>query len=357
MSWKLASCILRGMLSGGGRGLQIQPPLQAWIGVARERRYETKGIWSPKSLNLRAVNHLNVTSLLNARYVSSAVSLKQRRKSRNRYNISTLDPERLVASDFIDIGDRTSLSVFYKSVAIIYRRYYDTVRPRIKDQPYLRLRNGYQPYPPGTHGYLYLHRIPDVHQAASTLRFRICDKDLPPLESFSKGRDLVMPKGVPWEMNMWQLMDHHGVENVFEGLLDNVISPEVLQQFKDFESLRDRDFQLQLHSHTLISTTIQRHDEPNSYHSQLFNTSIMESEVSDLRGEGNVCTMCLDYDPEGGSSENSIVLRVLQIPQELRGKTLYNEGDTMPFIAVHRNNGRSNLLNALLRQSPSLSSS
>ncbi|KAF9064487.1 hypothetical protein BDP27DRAFT_1333455 [Rhodocollybia butyracea] len=313
-------------------------------------------------INLQAVSQVIVPGLLNARYLSS-VALRKPRGESCKFNISTLDPQRLVTSDFIDIGDKTHITVLYRNVGVIYRRY-DLIYPRTT-------YNVYQPFPPGTHGYLYLHRIPDVHPAASTIRFRICDKDLPPLESFSRGRDLVAPKSMPWQINIWQLMGQYRNENISDCLvLDQVISAEVVQQLHNFESLNKRNTKFRLHSPPILSfrqpfSIMMNQKTSNLRFVGLDNhilwhvkakTSIME----DLPGEGKLCTMCLDYNPHGRSYKDRIVFRILQIPQELRGKTRYNEGDIMPFrIATNcqpKTPLHPTLLDTLIRQSPSLSS-
>jgi hypothetical protein len=50
---------------------------------------------------------------------------------------------------------------------------------------------------------------------------------------------------------------------------------------------------------------------------------------------------------------NRIVLRVLQIPEQFRGKTLYGEGETMPFRPIRPFPVRE-LVDVLIRQSPSV---
>jgi hypothetical protein len=140
-------------------------------------------------------------------------------------NISTLDPSRLVASDFIELREKQwHFPVRYRRVSGIYCAY-AYVRPE-------KL-----PFPPETRGFLYLHQPHGVHPCAATLRFRICNKDLPPQESFARGKDLLLPKGGPWQADMLTLFKSEWARNVQEGLLlDKVLSLEDIEQV---ENLRD----------------------------------------------------------------------------------------------------------------------
>ncbi|KAF9018585.1 hypothetical protein BDP27DRAFT_175020 [Rhodocollybia butyracea] len=124
-------------------------------------------------------------------------------------NISTLDPSRLVASDFIDISNkRWHVGVRYHRISVIHWRYRET-----------------QPFPPETRGFLYLHNSRGVHPSAASLRFRICDKDLPPQESFARGKDLLLPSGAPWDLTLLQLFMSVQTRNFREGLLQDKVLP------------------------------------------------------------------------------------------------------------------------------------
>jgi hypothetical protein len=134
-------------------------------------------------------------------------------------NISTLDPSRLVVSDFIQLGRaKWCIGVRYRLISIIYCRYAESAQ---------RL-----PFPPKTCGFLYLHRPHNLHPCAATLRFRLCDAGLPPQESFARGKDLLLPKGKPWEMTLFKLfMSAYITNNFREGLLlDKVLSLEHIEQ-------------------------------------------------------------------------------------------------------------------------------
>jgi hypothetical protein len=129
-------------------------------------------------------------------------------------NISTLDPSRLVASDFIQLGAQWFIGVRYRHISVIYCRYNKRLR-----------------YPPETRGFLYLHRPYGVHPCAATLRFRICDEGLSSQKSFARGKDLLSPKGVPWEVTIFRLFMPDKGRNLREGLvLDKVLSLEAIQQ-------------------------------------------------------------------------------------------------------------------------------
>ncbi|KAF9068870.1 hypothetical protein BDP27DRAFT_763589 [Rhodocollybia butyracea] len=145
-------------------------------------------------------------------------------------NISTLDPSRLVASDFIDLDKENQsrpwrVSVRYRHTSAIF---YEYTRIGVRGRSH---RFADPAFPPETRGFLYLHRPSGVHPCAATLRFRICDRDLPPQESFARGKDLLLPKGGPWEINMLRLFSALRPADFRECLLqDKVLSPEAIEQ-------------------------------------------------------------------------------------------------------------------------------
>ncbi|KAF9018586.1 hypothetical protein BDP27DRAFT_175027 [Rhodocollybia butyracea] len=94
-------------------------------------------------------------------------------------NISTLDPSRLVASDFIECKDHWNITVRYCCISMIFCRY-----SRVPEAA----------FPPETRGFLYLHRPDGVHPCAATLRFRICDKSLHPRNLSSEAKTCFYPK-------------------------------------------------------------------------------------------------------------------------------------------------------------------
>jgi hypothetical protein len=151
-------------------------------------------------------------------------------------NISTLDPSKLVASDFIDLHNKFRLAVRYNRNSTIICEY-----ARVQTVDLMCTRTN---FPPETQGFLYLNRPQGVHPCAARLRFRICDVDnaSSPQESFSKGKDLLVPKGSPWEINFLQLFATRRSVNLSDGLLlDGVLSREAIQQLDSaIEGLRSQ---------------------------------------------------------------------------------------------------------------------
>ncbi|KAF9063868.1 hypothetical protein BDP27DRAFT_1451035 [Rhodocollybia butyracea] len=276
-----------------------------------------------------------------------------RRTFARSHDISTLDPARLVPSDFIDFKQQLHFAVRYCNMSVMYATYKRIV---------IKAKKNVYPltFPAGSHGYMYLHRPPaDVHPCAATLRFRICDKLLPPQKGFSSGKDLLLPKGAPWEMDLLHLLTSTFVTNFREALLlDNLVSEEVLSQL-DLVAARQRGSRVLYHllfsfqqpfsvSMAQRSTTLSVVDLETSTISQ----AQVVTTIAKRKDKTLSCTMCLEYNP---SARRRMVIRVLQIPKEFRGETFVNEGDILP-LTIAGKTGSSSMADILLRQSPSVPS-
>ncbi|KAF9073387.1 hypothetical protein BDP27DRAFT_300107 [Rhodocollybia butyracea] len=204
-------------------------------------------------------------------------------------------------------------------------------------------------FPNKTHGYLYLARAPATHPGSASLRFRICDETLSPDESFAKGRDLLWPKGNPWELNLLQLLTSSYAVHIREGLVDDgVISPEVLQQVDKFiEDCTPRaraSFGTCPHIFSFrqpFSVSMGGQKTTNVAFVDLDARSVLRIQAQTFITKEptdtvHMGTVCLDYNPQAYFVRDRIVLRVLEIPKELRGNTRVGEGDFVPF-KYHRN--------------------
>ncbi|KAI0265327.1 hypothetical protein BC834DRAFT_181364 [Gloeopeniophorella convolvens] len=106
-----------------------------------------------------------------------------------RKQISTLDPDRLQPSDFVNFSTHSMVGVW-------------TTPPGLYEAPRVRLRYAQRasnvriPFPPGTHGFLYYARDPGLAEGGQ-IRFRIVAT---PEGAFEEGQDLSLPNGMPWHV-------------------------------------------------------------------------------------------------------------------------------------------------------------
>ncbi|KZT28306.1 hypothetical protein NEOLEDRAFT_1129692 [Neolentinus lepideus HHB14362 ss-1] len=129
--------------------------------------------------------------------VDTAVKVTTAAEShRQALQVRTLDPRRLSTEDFVALDG-------YKVKSIVF--------PTAVEQPrrpvallYLR-RNTKErvSFPSDAQGFLYWHVEPDAPALASQLRFRITDSSDP--ATFPDGRDLHLPNGRVWNMNIFEI--------------------------------------------------------------------------------------------------------------------------------------------------------
>ncbi|KAJ6548119.1 hypothetical protein DFH09DRAFT_1169824 [Mycena vulgaris] len=165
-----------------------------------------------------------------ARYFSR-VSKAQRRTTQ----ISTLDPTRLRATDRVDLSSRLRYQV------------------RIAEYPsekqtflqYCKRKGAKIVFPPQSSGFIYYHRPKELPFTAGALRFRIAGVNP---AKFDKGRDLIRPDGMPWEVPLPTLSKTRPV--LRELLLhDGLVTESELEQCRRlFPGGRPRDAQTLLHS-------------------------------------------------------------------------------------------------------------
>ncbi|KAJ6477357.1 hypothetical protein C8R47DRAFT_647376 [Mycena vitilis] len=104
----------------------------------------------------------------------------------------TLDPTRLKTPDYVDISSRR-----HHVVKVGSR---DRNTPGISAYPafsYYKCKGVSSAFPPRTAGYFYYHQPKDAPFTAGAIRFRVASVNP---ATFPKGRDLLRPDGVPWEI-------------------------------------------------------------------------------------------------------------------------------------------------------------
>ncbi|KAJ7468243.1 hypothetical protein B0H11DRAFT_2045993, partial [Mycena galericulata] len=125
----------------------------------------------------------------------------------SRRVVSTLDPSRLANADFVDISDLSS-------VQISFLRFNDT-GDRLH---YMAGPQGHIfPFPPRTRGFFYFRSAFDLSPLAGGLRFRISPNDIS--SSFSRGHDLLLPSGSPWELLLPRMVAHKTYATILKYLL------------------------------------------------------------------------------------------------------------------------------------------
>ncbi|KAJ7810855.1 hypothetical protein B0H14DRAFT_2861910 [Mycena olivaceomarginata] len=120
--------------------------------------------------------------------------------------LSTLKPEYLTTSDYVIISNLP-----HPSVAFI---------PRTRSFPirFFKKSGEYQPFPPGTRGFLYYHAPKHLPAIAGGLRFRITPRGHP--ASFPDGHDL-HHEGLPWEISLSTIASAVGRKTVLRQQLLN----------------------------------------------------------------------------------------------------------------------------------------
>ncbi|KZT28309.1 hypothetical protein NEOLEDRAFT_1129697 [Neolentinus lepideus HHB14362 ss-1] len=109
--------------------------------------------------------------------------------------VRTLDQRRLSAEDFVALGGHKAKSIVFPTAAEQPRRPGALL--------YLRQNMEYIDFPSDAQGFLYWHVEPDAPALASQVRFRITPSSDP--ATFPDGRDLHLPNGRVWNMNIFEI--------------------------------------------------------------------------------------------------------------------------------------------------------
>src|SRR4051812_26499937 len=123
------------------------------------------------------------------------------------WHISTLDPERLLPSDYMDLSGHFNRTPLRKTE--------------------LSYSGSPIPFPPNTRGFFYYHRDPALPPIAGQLRFRLTPKRDP--ASFAEGTDLLRTDFRPWGRSLLIMAAQRGYALILARLLeDGLIDSELL---------------------------------------------------------------------------------------------------------------------------------
>ncbi|KAF7359017.1 hypothetical protein MSAN_01242400 [Mycena sanguinolenta] len=166
-------------------------------------------------------------------------------KSTRRTPVSTLDPARLKPSDHLDISSLLRYTIRVQST-------YDHGTPAYPTLSYYKHKGVPSAFPPRTAGYFYFYRPQNLPCTAGAIRFRIAS--VYPAK-FSRGRDLLRPDGVPWEVSLPMVAK---TRPVLRDLLlrDGLVTATELRECQDM-----------FHSHRKmgrVQTLLYRFDQPFS---------------------------------------------------------------------------------------------
>ncbi|KAF5332848.1 hypothetical protein D9611_005379 [Ephemerocybe angulata] len=159
--------------------------------------------WRVRSLSYEGVNTRPPAVKEPARAPPGQQPISPRFRSQ-RAPICSLNPEQLTLSDLLDISGLVQPAPCLAEVGKATISYKECGSNSKGDRRHI-------PFPPGSVGFLYLHRRPNSHPAAGEIRFRVVDaskvdSSTPTVELFRGGSDLLAHKGYgqPWRIHMLQ---------------------------------------------------------------------------------------------------------------------------------------------------------
>ncbi|KAJ6452866.1 hypothetical protein C8R47DRAFT_1159234 [Mycena vitilis] len=133
--------------------------------------------------------------------------------------ISTLDPARITAADYLDLSRRARFTIrFPESRAATGGTFHYRYGSK----------GGKVPFPPQSTGFLYFNRAPDAAPLEGSIRLRVTPDNLP--SSFPLGHDLALPSGLPWQLLILQLATPNKLHYRFCDQLvhDKLVTPDQL---------------------------------------------------------------------------------------------------------------------------------
>ncbi|KAJ6452162.1 hypothetical protein C8R47DRAFT_288910 [Mycena vitilis] len=138
--------------------------------------------------------------------------------ARISHAISTLNPDRITPSDYLDVSSRCLLTVHFPGSSgrgTGLRFHHIGITP--------------QPFPENTAGFLYYHKHPRAAPMEGSIRLRVTRNNSP--SSFSRGQDLCLPSGFSWQTILPQIAVHSDLTDIRIQLLrENLVTPEQLSQ-------------------------------------------------------------------------------------------------------------------------------
>ncbi|KIK69906.1 hypothetical protein GYMLUDRAFT_53043 [Collybiopsis luxurians FD-317 M1] len=176
----------------------------------------------PQNVTLPSIRHI---SQVTGSHIAESRTLDRYK----RRILSTLDPNRLQESDFVDIS-------FYKNFTLrLQSNIPDSFEPSLSSPfkfAYSWSRhNGSRrnEFPRQSSGFFYYHSPGDLSPLAGGLRFRRTDTSSP--QSFSSGVDLLWPNGLPWSYPLHRLARDPAFSRVLVN--DGLITEELLVQCRE----------------------------------------------------------------------------------------------------------------------------
>jgi hypothetical protein len=181
-------------------------------------------------------------------FQESPSAYRASKRTRMKRVISTLNPEKLLPSDFVDIS-RWKHSTFASSPTHVPRSHsYEPAKHPTFNITFEMKRDSFIPFPQSTCGFLYYHSPPDLPPSAGQLRFRLTPNNQP--SSFANGSDLMLSNGLPWHIPVWWIASRPPLAGARHQLLrDNLVTDEFLTKCKRIFPIGDmRHTSLTLHA-------------------------------------------------------------------------------------------------------------
>ncbi|KAG5638639.1 hypothetical protein H0H81_011358 [Sphagnurus paluster] len=141
------------------------------------------------------------------------IPIKQYKRCTRRPAVQSLDPRRLVPSDFIDISNALHVHV-----------------PITSSTNLVCLTPTSHRFPPRTHGFLYYHQDPSLPATAGEVRLRLTASNDPAL--FQSGTDLANRYGHPWAISLPQLLDSGRAPLKERLILDKLVEPDFIRSLE-----------------------------------------------------------------------------------------------------------------------------
>ncbi|KAK7056091.1 hypothetical protein R3P38DRAFT_3385802 [Favolaschia claudopus] len=135
--------------------------------------------------------------------------------------LPTLNPTALVSTDHLDISQKLTIQLHFRQ---------PNTKPKSQETDsvnvyFLNMR-ARLPFPPRTSGFLYFHRPANAAPLEGSVRFRLTSSSSP--SSFETGHDLLLPLGVPWQLNLPQIACHGHFRIRDQLLHDNLVTEDQL---------------------------------------------------------------------------------------------------------------------------------
>ncbi|KAJ7756572.1 hypothetical protein B0H16DRAFT_686877 [Mycena metata] len=174
---------------------------------------------------------MQVLRLRTVRWVSNAATsighddVKPRGRGRPPHPfISTLNARLIQPRDYLDLSGLQRKSVLFEP----FDAHKTGKRPSLG---YFQANNGALPFPDHCAGFLYYHRAPNAAPLEGSLRFRIAADATQ--SSFSRGQDLLLPSGMPWQRLLPQLARPYSKALAGQLLRDNLVTAQQISKCRE----------------------------------------------------------------------------------------------------------------------------